>query len=106
MISPSCWVPFGVGSTLGVGTALRVGTVWREEVAVVDGDAERVLLRVADRELHGVVPLGVERVVEHLRLVLLRSHRHLAVRVTLACMQDDTCEQRHQIIFDPRYIFL
>ena len=58
-------------------------TVRREEVAVIDRDAEHVFMEVPDRELHRRVPLGIQTVCYDLRLVLLGAHRNLTVRVTL-----------------------
>ncbi len=43
-------------------------TVWREEVPVVDGEAEDVLFHVSDEELHARVPVRVRSCHMNLRL--------------------------------------
>ncbi len=43
-------------------------TVWREEVPVVDGEAEDVLFHVPDKELHARVPVRVRSCHMNLRL--------------------------------------
>jgi len=58
-------------------------TIGWEEVPIEDSDTEGVHLDVADGELHGGVPARVQSLTDHLGLVLLGPHTHLAVRVTL-----------------------
>ena len=69
----------------GTSTDAYVRTVGRKEISIVDSDAKRVLLWVANRELHGMIPLGVQCVVDHFRFVLLCTHRYLTVRVAFTC---------------------
>jgi hypothetical protein len=66
---------------------LNGSTIGREEITVIDGDAEDVLLEVFDAELHGGVPFGVQRVGDDLRLVFLSTHADFTVWVTLAYIE-------------------
>ena len=59
-------------------------TIRRVEVTVIDGDTQNVLVQITDGELHGGIPLGVERVVHHASPVLLCAHAHFTIRVTLS----------------------
>ena len=62
-----------------------IRTVWREKVAVINSYAQNVLLQILDGELHGSIPLRIQRVLYDLGLVFLSSHADLAVGIALAC---------------------
>ena len=60
-------------------------TIWCEEIAVIDCDAEHILMYISDSELHRSVPLGIQSIWNDLRFVLLGTHRDLTVWVALPC---------------------
>lgn len=77
-------------------------TIWSEQVAVVDCNAEHVFLQVSDSKLHRCIPLGIQSVLNDLRLVFLGAHTDLTIGVTFTCRhrQHNLHIQSHSIVYN------
>ena len=59
-----------------------LNTIWAEVISIKTGDAQNVLVEIFHDELHGIVPLGVERARHYLGPMLLAPDSNFTIWIT------------------------